>query len=126
MLIFKHLLAYSTTISLRLLGRGLSTLVLNLLTKGLNASQIGIITAYRKQAEKIRVALSHVMGTSQTIKVGLVEDFQGDEKEVILISTVKSIGEEDSEYTKGFLKNPKMFNVAISRAKVSAVLFSRC
>uniref|UniRef100_A0A8C9Y3G0 RNA helicase n=1 Tax=Sander lucioperca TaxID=283035 RepID=A0A8C9Y3G0_SANLU len=51
-----------------------------------DASDIGIIAPYRKQCEKIRVLLGKV-GLSD-IKVGSVEEFQGQEFLVIIMSTV--------------------------------------
>ncbi|CAG08644.1 unnamed protein product, partial [Tetraodon nigroviridis] len=84
-------------------------------------SEIGIIAPYRKQvrlAEKVRVLLSKV-GLSD-IKVGSVEEFQGQEFLVIIISTVRSnesIEHNDLQNMLGFLSNPKRFNVAVTRPK---------
>uniref|UniRef100_A0A3Q1ETR1 RNA helicase n=1 Tax=Acanthochromis polyacanthus TaxID=80966 RepID=A0A3Q1ETR1_9TELE len=83
-----------------------------------DASDIGIIAPYRKQCEKIRVLLGKV-GLSD-IKVGSVEEFQGQEYLVIILSTVRSnesIQSDDLQSTLGFLSNPKRFNVAITRPK---------
>lgn len=83
-----------------------------------NATDIGIIAPYKKQCEKIRLLLSKV-GLSD-IKVGSVEEFQGQEFLVIILSTVRSnesvpIG--DLQSSLGFLSNPKRFNVAVTRPK---------
>eukprot|EP00731_Ephydatia_muelleri_P000795 Em0001g795a len=86
-------------------------------------SDIGIITPYRKQVEKIRILLKHV--GLEDIKVGSVEEFQGQERLVIIISTVRSSNEllsEDMKCHLGFLANPKRFNVAISRAQALLVV----
>ncbi|KAM6926037.1 RNA helicase Mov10l1-like isoform 1-T1 [Lycodopsis pacificus] len=83
-----------------------------------NASDIGIIAPYRKQCEKIRVLLGKV-GLSD-IKVGSVEEFQGQEFLVIIMSTVRSnesVQSDDLQSALGFLSNPKRFNVAITRPK---------
>ncbi|TNN76027.1 RNA helicase Mov10l1 [Liparis tanakae] len=83
-----------------------------------DASDIGIIAPYRKQCEKIRVLLGKV-GLSD-IKVGSVEEFQGQEFLVIIMSTVRSnesVQSDDLQAALGFLANPKRFNVAITRPK---------
>ncbi|KAI8622786.1 P-loop containing nucleoside triphosphate hydrolase protein [Chytriomyces sp. MP71] len=85
---------------------------------GLTVADIGIITPYRKQIDKIRLQLRK-NGWEQ-IMVGTVEEFQGGEKKIVILSTVRSSGqwiEKDLKFNIGFLKNPKRFNVSISRAK---------
>jgi len=81
---------------------------------GIKFDDIGIISPYRKQVQKISIVLD------KSIKVGTVEEFQGQERKVIIISTVRSskeFQEIDEEHNLGFLKNPKRFNVAITRAQ---------
>uniref|UniRef100_A0AAQ5ZF66 RNA helicase n=1 Tax=Amphiprion ocellaris TaxID=80972 RepID=A0AAQ5ZF66_AMPOC len=83
-----------------------------------DASDIGVIAPYKKQCEKIRVLLAKV-GLSD-VKVGSVEEFQGQEYLVIILSTVRSnesIQSDDLQSTLGFLSNPKRFNVAVTRPK---------
>lgn len=84
---------------------------------------IGIITPYRKQVEKIRLLIDKLGMAS--IKIGSVEEFQGQERQVIIISTVRSnekmIG-FDKRHTIGFLSNPKRFNVAITRAQALLIV----
>ncbi|KAL5014202.1 hypothetical protein ScPMuIL_008472 [Solemya velum] len=84
----------------------------------LSPNDIGIITPYRKQVEKIRLLIERL--GMDMVKVGSVEEFQGQERQVILISTVRSnegmIG-FDQRHTLGFLSNPTRFNVAITRAQ---------
>ncbi|NWU50070.1 M10L1 helicase, partial [Dromas ardeola] len=93
--------------------------------------EVGIISPYRKQVEKIRKAITSLDPVLRTLpdikllKVGSVEEFQGQERRVILISTVRSCSEYlqlDQTFSLGFLKNPKRLNVAITRAKALLIV----
>ncbi|XP_032201726.1 RNA helicase Mov10l1 isoform X4 [Mustela erminea] len=97
-----------------LLARSLSSQV--------SASDIGVITPYRKQVEKIKILLRNVDLTD--IKVGSVEEFQGQEYLAVIISTVRSNEDrfEDDRYFLGFLSNSKRFNVAITRPKALLIV----
>ena len=83
---------------------------------------VGIITPYIKQKQKIEKVLANAnVATWEEldVSVGSVEFFQGQEKDVIIISTVRSFP-EDEEFVKhniGFLRCQKRLNVAITRAK---------
>ncbi|NXT73720.1 SDE3 helicase, partial [Zapornia atra] len=92
---------------------------------------VGIISPYRKQVEKIRKAITSLDPVLRALpdigllKVGSVEEFQGQERRVILISTVRSCSEYlqlDQNFKLGFLKNPKRLNVAITRAKALLIV----
>nr|XP_014428887.1 RNA helicase Mov10l1 isoform X2 [Pelodiscus sinensis] len=97
-----------------------------LLTKhvdnAVSVTDIGVITPYRKQVEKIRFLLRNV--DLMDIKVGSVEEFQGQEYLVIIISTVRSNESsfDDNRYFLGFLSNAKRFNVAITRPKALLIM----
>nr|KAF6398975.1 Mov10 like RISC complex RNA helicase 1 [Molossus molossus] len=97
-----------------LLARSLSSQV--------SGRDIGVITPYRKQVEKIKILLRNV--DLLDIKVGSVEEFQGQEHLVIIISTVRSNEDrfEDDRYFLGFLSNSKRFNVAITRPKALLIV----
>ncbi|NXD64784.1 SDE3 helicase, partial [Eolophus roseicapillus] len=93
--------------------------------------EVGIISPYRKQVEKIRKAITSLdpvlraLPDISLLKVGSVEQFQGQERRIILISTVRSYGKYlhlDQNFKLGFLKNPKRFNVAITRAKALLIV----
>uniref|UniRef100_A0A669B551 RNA helicase n=1 Tax=Oreochromis niloticus TaxID=8128 RepID=A0A669B551_ORENI len=91
----------------------------------LSATDIGIIAPYRKQVEKIRKALRLVPALSRwsdlkELKVGSVEEFQGQERKIIMVSTVRSsinYVKMDTDFNIGFLSNEKRFNVALTRAR---------
>uniref|UniRef100_A0AAR2L8C5 RNA helicase n=1 Tax=Pygocentrus nattereri TaxID=42514 RepID=A0AAR2L8C5_PYGNA len=92
----------------------------------ISPKDIGIITPYRKQVEKLRKAIKtcdrelRVYQNIEELKVGSVEEFQGQERRVIIVSTVRSCNDYikmDTDFNIGFLNNEKRFNVAITRAK---------
>ncbi|GAV89955.1 AAA_11 domain-containing protein/AAA_12 domain-containing protein [Cephalotus follicularis] len=83
----------------------------------LSAEDIGVITPYRQQVLKLKIALENL--DMPDIKVGSVEQFQGQERQVIIVSTVRSTvkhNEFDKTHCLGFLSNPRRFNVAVTRA----------
>lgn len=91
--------------------------------KGLHEEDIGVITPYRQQVLKIRITLERFGKTN--IKVGSVEQFQGQERQIIIVSTVRSTikhNEFDKNHYLGFLSNPRRFNVAVTRARSLLIL----
>lgn len=84
---------------------------------------VGIITPYHQQKMKMKLAIDKKMNTEQKkrIKIGSVEQFQGQEEDVIIISTVRSKKLEqipvDVKASLGFIGSPKRLNVSITRAK---------
>ncbi|XP_072026014.1 RNA helicase Mov10l1-like [Amphiura filiformis] len=89
----------------------------------IKTSDIGIITPYRKQVEKIRL----IMTTLEVhgVKVGSVEEFQGQERMIMIISTVRStesLVDFDVRHHLGFVSNPKRFNVSITRAQALQII----
>lgn len=98
--------------------------VSSLITFGLKPEDIGVITPYRKQCEKIRKLLS-TFNISETVKVGSVEEFQGQERTAIIISTVRSstqLLEIDLLHSLGFVRCERRFNVAVTRAKALLIV----
>ena len=85
--------------------------------------EIGVITPYARQVQKIRLALN--ANDLDDVKVGSVETFQGQERRCIIISTVRSESElldHDRKYNLGFVANEKRFNVAVTRAKALLIV----
>ncbi|KAH3800819.1 putative helicase MOV-10 [Dreissena polymorpha] len=95
----------------------------------LNSSDIGIIAPYKKQVAKIRrmlIANRHILNQNE-ITVGSVEEFQGREFKVIIISGVRSdmnasYTDIDYVFNLGFMRNPKRFNVAMTRARALLIV----
>jgi len=96
-------------------------------------SDIEVIAVYRRQVLALRQVLRQI--NLGAICVGTIDDYQGQEAKVIIISTVAStgpsefcqrrngeegFGEEEAKHT--ILSDPKRFNVAISRAKALNII----
>ncbi|XP_046748757.1 putative helicase MOV-10 [Diprion similis] len=82
----------------------------------LEQKDIGIVTPYKLQRNKIHQELEN--RNWDEVSVGTVEIFQGQERDVIIMSTVRSLMvKHNGREHLGFLSNPKRFNVAITRAK---------
>ena len=78
--------------------------------------EIGVITPYSAQVSEIRKQLKKMeigQAPNKRIEVSTVDGFQGREKEVIIISMVRSNAQNEI----GFLSNEKRMNVAVTRAK---------
>ena len=83
---------------------------------------IGVICAFRSQVLKMRRALrDNNMGG---INVGSVEDYQGQEMKVIIISTVLSarVPALETRGSLGLFGDKKKFNVAISRGMALCIV----
>ena len=89
------------------------------LFSGVDPADVGIIAPYRQQIAKMRQILKSL--ELPVPKIGSVEEFQGQEKPIIIVTTVRS--QDHQSYVKadaarglGFLQCEKRFNVAITRA----------
>lgn len=71
---------------------------------------IGVIAPYHAQVVALKKALKYL----RKVTVGTVEEFQGGEKQVIVISAVKTSGKEKA---LRFIYCPKRLNTALSRAR---------
>ncbi|CAI2166403.1 14626_t:CDS:2 [Funneliformis geosporum] len=81
---------------------------------GVQAKEIGIISLYNAQLEKITGKLGN-----NDIEVKTADGFQGKEKELILITCVRC----NEKGSIGFLEDPRRFNVMLTRAKRGLIIF---
>ncbi len=80
---------------------------------------VGIVTPFSKQAELIGQELRKV-GIKE-LTIGTVHSLQGDERLIVLFSSV--YGENDKGSGKFYDAGPNMLNVAVSRAKDAFIVF---
>nr|WP_292806772.1 IGHMBP2 family helicase [Methanobrevibacter sp.] len=85
-------------------------LVQDYLNDGIEVDDIGIISPYADQVKIIQ--------EMTPVEVKTVDGFQGREKEIIIISTVRSNENENI----GFLRDLRRLNVAITRAKRKLII----
>ncbi|CCG21196.1 Hcs1 protein [Candida orthopsilosis Co 90-125] len=83
--------------------------VKKLIESGVPPQDIGIIAPYAAQVQLLKKQL----GPDSLIEVSTVDGFQGREKEVIILTLVRSNDERDV----GFLSEERRLNVAITRPK---------
>ncbi|PCI40022.1 MAG: hypothetical protein COB53_02255 [Elusimicrobia bacterium] len=84
---------------------------------GISAEEVGIISPYRAQCNRIRF----LCGQRRGLAVATVERFQGQERELVIISLTSSQLTYMARLA-GFLFNPNRLNVAISRARTKVVV----
>jgi regulator of nonsense transcripts 1 len=105
------------TFSNRLEAANVKDLVNSLLEAGADPKTIGVITPYDGQRERITQALytskAFPRKIYDAVEVANVDAFQGREKEIIIISCVRS----NAKGSVGFLTDARRLNVALTRAR---------
>ncbi|ODV77489.1 DNA helicase [Suhomyces tanzawaensis NRRL Y-17324] len=84
-----------------------------LLGYGVAPEHIGVISPYSAQVNIVKKALQHEASAYSRIEVSTVDGFQGREKEIIIISLVRS----NDAFEVGFLRDERRLNVAMTRPK---------
>jgi superfamily I DNA and/or RNA helicase len=88
-------------------------LTTDLIDAGVAPEQIAVIAPYDDQVGRLERQID-----VEEVEIDTVDGFQGREKEVVLVSLVRS--NERGEI--GFLDEPRRFNVAVTRARRKAVV----
>ena len=90
-----------------------------------NPVSIGIISPFRAQVEQLKISLRKVISDymieKHKIEIGTAHTFQGDERDIMLISWAYADNSFPQSLT--FLQKPNLFNVAITRAKDKMINF---
>ncbi|KAG1668439.1 hypothetical protein FOA52_015969 [Chlamydomonas sp. UWO 241] len=97
-------------------------IITRFLQAGVTPSQIGVITPYEGQRAHV-VSVLLRQGTLRQdlykeIEVSSVDAFQGREKDIIIMSCVRS----NEQQSIGFLSDPRRLNVALTRARFGIVI----
>ncbi|EHK18219.1 uncharacterized protein TRIVIDRAFT_159356 [Trichoderma virens Gv29-8] len=96
-------------------GQVVSQLVESLLTVGVPATEIGVMTHYRAQLHLLKDKLKHFPG----VEMHTTDRFQGRDKEVIVLSLVRS---NEACNIGDLLKDWRRINVAFTRAKTKLLV----
>lgn len=90
-----------------------------------NPFTVGIISPFRAQVEQLKVSVSKVLSDymikKHQIEIGTAHTFQGDERDIMMISWAVA----DNSYTQSlmFMQKANLFNVAITRGRNKVINF---
>ena len=94
----------------------------SLISLGLKAEDIAVITPYNGQVELLRKRL---LPEIPKLEIRSVDGFQGGEREAVVISLVRS-SDRGGKDGIGFLRDERRLNVAVTRAKRHCTLVCDC
>lgn len=90
-----------------------------------NPVSIGIISPFRAQVDQLKASVARVLSEhmirKHKIEIGTAHTFQGDERDIILMSWAFAPNSFVQSLT--FLQKPNLFNVAITRARYKMINF---
>lgn len=107
-----------------------------LVALGVSVGEIGVVTPYRAQAALIKEVLTEALSNEELPTIGTVHLLQGEERQYVILSLVRSFAEADTEvfdpvpqdarrrkvYSLGFLNDRRLANVALTRAQLGLVV----
>lgn len=91
------------------------TKIMNIVFKNSSNSTIGVITPYQAQRKFLMQKMNNY---NNRLMINTADSFQGQEKDIIIISTVRS----NEKNLIGFLKDDRRTNVALTRARYLLVV----
>ena len=100
-------------------------LVESLLTVGVKAADIGVITLYRSQLALLKQNLrskstaANAIDAANAVEMHTADKFQGRDKEVVVLSLVRS---NDAANVGDLLKDWRRVNVALTRARTKLII----
>ncbi|MFK5921873.1 MAG: AAA domain-containing protein [Verrucomicrobiota bacterium] len=106
-------------------AQAVSAIIVDAVRSGLKASDIGVVTPYRRQAKLIKQKLRQSSllpdGAADDVVIDTVERFQGQERELVILSLTTS----DSSFldkVADFYLQAQRWNVAITRARSKLII----
>ncbi|KAI7856953.1 P-loop containing nucleoside triphosphate hydrolase protein, partial [Circinella umbellata] len=84
----------------------------------ISPNDIGVISLYKEQADKMIEFIGNRSERKQSVQVSTVDAFQGGEKEVIILSTVRTTN-------SSFIDNYPRVNVAVTRARRHLIILGK-
>ncbi|KAJ2892589.1 hypothetical protein MKZ38_009595 [Zalerion maritima] len=99
-----------------------TSLVVSLLSSGVPAEEIGVMTHYRSQLSLLKHSLSRHLGgagPAAGVEMHTADRFQGRDKEVVVLSLVRS---NDAGSIGELLRDWRRINVAFTRAKTKLLV----
>eukprot|EP00049_Salpingoeca_infusionum_P022730 m.8426 g.8426 ORF g.8426 m.8426 type:complete len:1362 (-) comp5355_c0_seq1:4791-8876(-) len=84
----------------------------------IDLASVGVIALYKAQAEAIETRLKTIEGASRATQISTVDAFQGGEKDIIILSCVRTGG-------IGFIDDAARINVAITRARRHLIILGK-
>ena len=106
--------------------REIYSIILHAPAEDIGVVKIGILSPYSAQTELLKERIQFMKENLQKSRIEIIcrsiDGFQGQECDIIILSTVRS----NENKKLGFLKDPRRLNVAITRSRYSLIIVGNC
>jgi hypothetical protein len=89
-------------------------------------TSIGVVSPFRAQADALEAMLVREFSSGDIrrmgLRVGTVHTFQGNERDVVVMSL--ALSDSDGGTSRRFLEDPNLFNVLVTRARRKAIVIT--